>query len=231
MSFESDVQKLEPGAIVELFELDTTAIGGAIYRFHSGINGIGISVYWQGVPYQPFPIDASGFEQTTAGALPTPKLVVANVTGLVGAMCNSMDDMLGATLIRRRTFVRYLDAVNFPGGVNLTADPNVHFPNEIWRINRKVNENKVLVEFELASAMDVQGVMLPRRQVIANICTWKYRSSECSYAGTNKYTILNVTTLDGSQDRCSKSLTGCKLRFGATAQLPFGGFPAAGRMS
>ncbi len=33
-SIYSDVQKLEPGALVDLFELDGTPIGGSLLRFH-----------------------------------------------------------------------------------------------------------------------------------------------------------------------------------------------------
>jgi len=33
-SIYSDVQKLEPGAMVDLFELDGTIVGGSLIRFH-----------------------------------------------------------------------------------------------------------------------------------------------------------------------------------------------------
>jgi len=39
-----DVQTLEPGALVELLELDATVIGGDLLRFH-GYTQVG-SVWW-----------------------------------------------------------------------------------------------------------------------------------------------------------------------------------------
>ena len=39
-----DVQTLEPGALVELLELDATGIGGDLLRFH-GYTQVG-SVWW-----------------------------------------------------------------------------------------------------------------------------------------------------------------------------------------
>lgn len=228
-SVASDVQKLAPGNLVELFTLDATAIGGPVHHFHAGTNGLQQSVVFGGVVYVPWPIEASGFEMTSKGTLPTPMMKVANITGLVSEMCKSLDDIVGAKVTRRRTFAKYLDAINFPGGVNPSADPTAKFPDEIWFIFRKTNETKVFVEFDLSSAMDVQGVKLPRRQVIANCCTWKYRGAECGYTGTN-YFDANDAPTTADQDQCSKRMTACKLRFGAYAELPFGGFPGAGRL-
>ncbi|MDB0543362.1 phage minor tail protein L, partial [Ralstonia solanacearum] len=34
MKITADIQRLEPGALVELFELDATAVGGDMRRFH-----------------------------------------------------------------------------------------------------------------------------------------------------------------------------------------------------
>ena len=49
-----------------------------------------------------------------------------------------------------------------------------------------------MVEFELVSAFDVQGVKLPRRQIIAARCPWKYKDSDqggCDWPADNRYTI------------------------------------------
>src|SRR5260364_95548 len=53
--------------------------------------------------------------------------------------------MSGCRLIRKRTFARFLDAVNFPEG-NPEADPNQHFSDEIWCVDRKAAENAVYLE-------------------------------------------------------------------------------------
>lgn len=225
---ESDVQKLSPGQLVDLFELDATAAGGTILRWHNGVNGLSNDVVWQGNTYARFPVEASGFERSGKGAMPRPRLKVANVSGLIGALARELSDLVGAKITRRRTFSRYLDAVNFAGGVNAQADPNVGFPDEIWFVDRKANENGVFVEFELAAAFDVAGVQLPRRQCIQNVCPWGYRSAECGYAGGPVADRNDTPTADASLDQCGKRLASCKLRFGQYAELPFGGFPGVG---
>ena len=228
MTIASDLQKLAPGALIELFILDATALGGDVTRLHAGTNELRASVVWQGATYAPFPIEASGFELSGRGALPQPKVRVANVTGLITALCMELNDLVGAKFTRKRTLVKYLDAVNFTGGVNPTADATQEFPDEIWYVNRKAEENKVFVEFDLAAAFDVQGVKLPRRQVIANVCSWLYRGPECGYAGGAVADINDVATTVLANDQCGKRLASCKLRFGEFAELPYGGFPGAG---
>lgn len=228
MTIESDIQKLTPGGLIDLFELDATSIGGAVVRFHAGVNGLGNDVVWQGNTYTRFPIEAEGFEWNGKGALPRPKLRVANITGLIGALARELDDLVGAKVTRRRTFVKYLDAVNFAGGVNPTADPNAHFTDEVYFVERKASENPVFLEFELAAAFDVQGVQLPRRQVVQNVCTWRYRGAECGYAGGAVANRNDQATTVLAEDACGKRLASCKLRFGEYGELPYGGFPAVG---
>lgn len=231
MTIQQDIQSLSPGAIVEFFVLDLAVLGGSVYRFHAGTNQLYAPVVWQGNTYSPMPIEASGFEVTGSGSLPRPNLKVANITGILGALVRSLDDLIGAKVTRKRTMSKYLDAVNFSGGVNASADPNQYYPDEVFFINRKVSENKVFIEFELASALDVQGVKLPRRQVIQNLCPWVYRSAECGYAGGAVATINDIATSDITQDACGKSLTSCKLRFGQYSELPTGAYPGAGLLA
>lgn len=47
--------------------------------------------------------------------------------------------------------------------------------------------------------------------------------------GTQFYSETNVPTWTASEDKCSKRLDGCKLRFGSNSNLPFGGFPGVGQ--
>lgn len=225
---ESDVQKLNPGAIVDLFELDCTSLGDAVFYWHNGVNALGADVVWQGNTYTRLPVEARGFERSSKGQIPRPTVKVANVSGLIGALARSLDDLVGAKLTRRRTFVKYLDAVNFSGGVNPTADPAVGFADEVYFVDRKASENGIFVEFELTAAFDVQGVQLPRRQFVQNVCTWQYRSAECGYAGGAVADRNDVATTDINSDACGKRLASCKLRFGTFAELPYGGFPGVG---
>lgn len=224
----SEIQKLEPSAIIELFEMDATAFGGDLLRFHAGTNGLRANVVWQGNTYTAFPIQASGFDMSGNGQLPRPKLQVANVTGAITLLVLTYDDLLGAKITRKRTLAKYLDAVNFPGGTNPTADDAAEFADDVFYIDRKVTETRDMVEFELAAAFDVAGVQLPRRQIIQNVCVWRYRGGECDYTGTNYFDTNDAPVGSAGLDVCGKRMTSCKARFGANNPLPFGSFPAAG---
>lgn len=224
----SEIQKVAPSSIIELFQLDATPFGGEIYYFHAGTNNLMANIVWQGITYNAFPVQITGFEFTGKGQLPRPTMSVANVTSIISTLVMAYDDLLGAKVTRLRTMAKYLDAVNFDGGVNPNADSTAEFPRDIYYIERKVSESKTVVDFELAASFDVQGVKLPRRQIIQNICPWKYRSAECSYAGTAYFDKDDVSVGSLSLDVCGKRLSSCEARYGANNPLPFGAFPAAG---
>ena len=203
------------------------SVSGPLIRFHSGKNEFKNDLIWQGNTYAAFPVEAEGFEVSTKGVLPKPTLRVANIDGSIGSLNRAYKDLVGAKVTRKRTLTKYLDASNFIAG-NPLADPNEAFPDDVFYVNRKVSENRVFVEYELVSVMDVEEVKLPRRQVIQNICTWKYRSPECSYAGTNYFDANDNPVSNLEEDVCSKKLSGCKARFPEPLSLPYGGFPGTG---
>lgn len=230
MSIRADIQSLGTSALIELFVLDTSELpGGSIQRFHAGTNGLLQPITWQEEVYQPLPITAEGFDVTAKGATPRPKMTVANVNGIFSAEVKQFNDFVGCKLTRKRTFAKYLDGVNFPDGENPTADPNQHFPDDIWFVERKMSETRHVIQFELASAFDLQGTKLPGRQIIKNSCPWVYRSTECGWEG-GYYDMNNNPVGDASQDRCAKTLSACKARF-QVYPLRFGGFPGAVRGS
>ena len=103
------------------------------------------------------------------------------------------NDLAGAKLTRIRTLERFLDAESFGtdsfieeedgadaftmenddtfqreelGNPYQDPDSTQRFPDEVYFVDRKVNENKEVVEFELCSALDLAGVRLPKRQCL-----------------------------------------------------------------
>lgn len=226
MNIRGAAQELSPGAVIELYVLDLSRFAAPIVYFHAGTNRLDADVTWQDQVYQRYPVKATGFEWKGSGTLPRPQLAVSNTTGVISAMCRLYSDMVGARVVRKRTLARYLDAVNFPAG-NPTADPNEYFPDDIYFVNQKTREDGEFVELELAVAFDVEGVQLPRRQVIRNSCPWRYRGDGCGYAGGPVADANDNPTNDASADVCGKRLESCKLRFGDAGWLPFGAFPGA----
>lgn len=244
MSLSSDYQKLEPGNLVRLFEVDGSAFDlPDVLRFHAyniphteaEILAAGgdetklpaRSVWWQGQEYKAWPCQITGMETSTTGSSAQPKLTVANLDGSITALCLAYDDMLQAKVSIHDTLAKYLDAKNFTGG-NASADPTQE-KLKVFYIDSKSTETKTQVEFTLSSPMDLQGLMIPTRQ-LHSLCTWcirgKYRSGDgCDYAGTRYFDKFNNPVSDPSLDECSGTLTGCKLRFGEENEVSFGGFP------
>ena len=231
-SVYEDVSVLAPNAIIDLFEMRlSNDLHGSndIYRWHDGCNAnINGNITWNSNTYTRQPIKADGFEYTNTGTLPRPNLTIANLDGTMTTLLllvnntTSGNDLGGAEVRRIRTLKKFLDGES-------TADPHAQWPTEIWYIDRKSAENREVVIFELASKLDLPGIEIPKRQLIGNICQWEYRSSECSYTGSNYWNAEDQSVSTLAEDRCGKRLASCKLRFGNNAELPFGSFPTAGR--
>ena len=219
------VQRLEPGAKVRLFEIDFRPItgGGAgdVNYFH-GYTQVG-NIVWQGQQYQPWPIETEGFE-LTGGQQPTPKVQLGNIDNAIGILCDQLQDMLGAEVTVHDTYGQFLDG-------QPDADPTQEVAN-LWIIERKSRDTGDVIEFELSNPINVDGAMLPGRQILADVCGWiaigGYRGPQCGYTGGPVADINDNLTSDPAADNCSGTLKACKMRFGANKPLPFGGFPAAG---
>tara|TARA_R100001510_G_C7590734_1_gene160532 strand:+ start:159 stop:740 length:582 start_codon:yes stop_codon:yes gene_type:complete len=172
----SDIQKVNPSAIIELFslQLDSNLHGAnTVYRFHAGSNlNANGKIVWAGDEYLRFPIQATGFGYKR-GQLPRPLLSVSNMgTPSMSAILLTVNqtttgnDLTGAVVTRIRTMAKFLDATNFSGSVNPfgTPDPTAEFRREIFVIDRKSTENRSVIEFELAAALDMAGIRSPKRQ-------------------------------------------------------------------
>ena len=88
-----------------------------------------------------------------------------------------------------------------------------------------MKETKNAIEWQLATKIDLEGVQLPKRIIIASTCGWRYRFVECGYTGPPVATSLDVATSDPGADDCSLRVSGCQRRFGQFGLLPFGRFP------
>lgn len=184
---KTQIQKLAPEAMIELFELDTTTLGGELLRFHAGTNEINENIVFNSHTYIKYPVQASGFEFNGQGQFPRPKLLVSNYLSAITILLVQYGDLIGSKLTRIRTMKKFLDATNFESGINSDADPTAEFSRDIYFIDRKSAEDRDVVEFELASACDLEGISLPRRQIVQNVCQWVYRGSECGYTGPPIY--------------------------------------------
>ena len=120
----SDLQKNNPSAIIELFELelDSTLLGSQstmTYRFHEGSNlDLNGKVVWQSNEYLRYPVEASGFA-FQKGQLPRPQITISNALSLISAvmlevnLITAGNDLTGAKVTRIRTLAKFLDVTNF----------------------------------------------------------------------------------------------------------------------
>lgn len=242
----AEIQKLSMDAVVVLFEIDATEVGGEIYRFTPSPfvpdpdAPAPQPVQWRGEMWGPVPMETSGWEVSGKGTLPAPVLKVSNVGLTFSGLAIRYGDFLGCPVIRHRTFARYLDGMP-------DADPEVEFDPDVFQIAQKTGQNKLFVEWKLGPAIDVQGRLLPGRSVLQGYCPLRYRRwdatagefdysrATCPFTGdTNGGAMFDEhgsPVMDPALDRCAKRINiGCKLRF-PTQALPFGGFPGVGRFS
>lgn len=212
---------IAPDALIELFEIDFSIMqetteyfndladlnfgDSSIYRFCAMINGTN-PIYWQGNAYQPMPIEVEGFEKTGDGKLPRPRIKIANPEGIFSLIFKTNRDFANCKVTRKRTFARFLDEDNYLNrntndeGDNHfgTPDPDAHFPDDIFFVNKKVLESKNLIEFELVSALELQDAVVPARTVLSAYCGWKYRCSiGCNYKGLPVETADGVSLISG----------------------------------
>ena len=91
---------------------------------------------------------------------------------------------------------------------NPTADPNAKFPDDVFVIDRMSDETPGQVTYELAPAWDVEGVQLPRRQVVANICPWTYKADPCNWAYSGAVSATFTSGTSSAAAVISATITG-----------------------
>ncbi|MDQ8936654.1 phage minor tail protein L [Acinetobacter rudis] len=259
MGLNSDFQKLYVDGLIRLYELDASALGAGILRFHGHIayedwqriysyagsdmmagdttqmagklfeNGTDKvwmrNIIFNGQTFEPMALEVSGLEMRSDGKASAPTLSMANningIQNAVSAYCLKFGDFAGARLKVITTLAKYLDAANFSTG---NASANINEKREqLWFIEQKTSENAQQVSFELSNPVDFEGLKIPTRQ-ISNYCGWEYRSEECGYIGSAKFTDKDEPTDNPALDRCSYRTSGCDCRDNA---MRFGGFPAS----
>ena len=240
----SERTKLNPSALITLYELDFRILGegknsfelqninfsavpypydgvtsasdtDGVLRFHNlNINLESNSallangrlfnqIIWKGKRYLPFPIQTEGYEASTRGTLPKPKISFSNQYQIptyevffktIKRSIKSIGDIIGLKVLRRRTFLKYLDAINFKsnGGIinndliQIDPDSLAELPTDIYYIERKIRETKNILEYEMSSILDLENIRLPFRGMYSQSCSFEYRGEGCGY-GTQIY--------------------------------------------
>ena len=169
-------------------------------------------------------MEADGYEYKGQGTLPRPTLrfKLPKLGHQLQKLASDNTDFFFARethrirVTRIRTLVRFLDVENWGSIDNLpsgwTPDPGKKWPDEIFYLDRLSRLDQNVIEVELSTLTDLEGVRLPRRICISRLCTWEYREpTTCGYTG--------------SLPTCDKTFSDCRAHFPGQT-LPFGGFPS-----
>jgi len=196
--------------VIELFEIsDIRGDSSSIY-FYGGINNFNEGIIFDGKTYIYLPFSGEDFATRGDGKMNRPKIKIINHLGLFSKYIKNKDDLLRARVHRTRTFVKFLDKENFLNfdedyeywyNLGIDPDPSAIIKKETWLIAQKINENKNYIEYELANALDLDNITLPRRKIINNYCSWKYRGSQCGFTGPPIADSNNVKFENSMVDR------------------------------
>lgn len=176
---------LQPTAIIELFLLyfNTVDDENVFIAFHGG-SIFSKSIRWQGIDYIPVPVESEGFEINANGQMSRPKIRISNKDYFATDLLLNNDDLQFAKIIRKRTFVKYLDDSNFDGGNPwLAADATAEISNDTYVVGQKTAENKNFIELELTSPLDLDNFEINNRLILSRYCSWYYRGNGCNYQG------------------------------------------------
>ena len=83
----------------------------------------------------------------------------------------------------------------------------IEFPEQKFVLDRVATETNLLVSFELANPLDVQGLQIPNRYVIGKYCPWAYKGvatgsvkSGCPWKNNGMRTVTITTNSSGATD-------------------------------
>lgn len=236
--FGNCLQSLYPGEIVTLVEVDGTRFGAQVYRFHNEniqytpeelmkARETGVlppkDIIFQGEVYGARPFGITGINFTSNGKADKPQLTLSNLDSRVSALIRAYNGMMQAKVtiwITAREFMTESGAIK-----------DGAYRKLVYFIERPNYCNKTVARFDLTSPYDMDGVMIPAR-ITQSVCFWAqrgwYKSGKgCSYRGTAMFDKDNNPVSDPSLDACAGTVTACKLRFGPTNDLDFGGCAVA----
>ena len=181
----SSLLDIQPTAVLEFYRVypDTLAKPSLFIPIHNG-SAFENNIVWQGIQYIPMPIEGEGFEINGNGQFSRPKLRIANKDYLITNLLQNNYDFKNAKIIRSRTFLKYLDDENFDGGNPFgSQDFTAEISNDTYLVSQKTIENKLYVELELTSPLDLENFEVNSRLILAKYCYWQYRGHGCNYIG------------------------------------------------
>lgn len=222
-------EKLEQSAKIRLVEVDLTSLGGTIYRFHGGMNEKFETVKWQGFDYEPFPTKIDGVQRKAKGASNRPTLALSNVTGIVTGMFQQYQELVGARIVVRDVYAKFLDPENFASGENPNYDPMQEYVS-LYEIQKPASIDRQFASFELSMPIEADKAVIPPNIITTNTCQWIYRGEGCRYSGNKYFNRKDEPVTSMGEDVCGKRENSCKIRFGDDVSIPIRIFPSCDKV-
>lgn len=230
---QQEAQSLSPSALISLFTLDASNVGSSVFTFCSHKEPDGTSVRFGGVEYPYIALKYDGFEWSSDGAMPRPKISAEALNSSFFSLVVLTNGIQGALIRRDRTLARFLDG--HPDG-----GKGIKFPSDLYIVDRVTQLTKSVVTLELLTPLDLPREKVPARIALRDVCPfiyrrrvkgqWQYDQSSCAcpYTGTACFD-KHGKPCDEEHDECGRTVSDCAKRFGGCRALPFGGFPGLAR--
>ena len=148
----ADTRQLEVNGVIELYEI---TYGAQTVRICNDESDTGY-VSWGGNTYTCIPVLLQGFELSGSGKLPNPTISVSNVSKIVRLVFGS-SDLIGATIKRITTLVKYLDNGSTPSSTAINM--------QIFYIDQLASEDSQQITYNLETPYSALGIKLPLQQV------------------------------------------------------------------
>ena len=146
------------------------------------------------ITYLSMNINHDRINQNTDGKVDTVKVTLSNISREIQALAETYD-VRGKKVDIKLVFANEL------------TDASCHVTESFYIDFYSANESNFI--FSCSSKMDLMDINLPGRRFGRTYCSWKFKSLECGYSGT--------------ETKCSKTLDSCH---GLGNRARFGGFPS-----
>ncbi|MBM3210608.1 DUF2163 domain-containing protein [Candidatus Poribacteria bacterium] len=197
---------ITPDSGKNLFKELNKQVNQPIYLYkvfdYDGIGGDLLFAEWDtdivfdSVTYPKFPVTHDSISENNQGQIDAVKVRLSNVSRLIQSYLEEFDFRAKKVMIR----LVFKDRLAYP-------DEKLDF----YYFIDTYSASQDVVEFILLPKTDILSVTLPTRNYSRNYCGWKFKSTECGYAGA-------ITTCNKTKQKC-KELDNFQ-RFGGFPSIP-----------
>lgn len=186
---EKNKRSNQPVYLYTIYDYDNLGLGHNLYLAEWDAD-----MTFDGQLYTAFPITHEFIGENASGQIDVLRVTVANVS---------------------RVFQAYLEAYNIQGK---KVDVTLVFADQLADTSAKITDTFYIdtivagqeaVSFDLSTKLDVIDYSVPGRTYSRNYCHWKFKGTECAYAG--------------AETECNRTLDRCRTLANSTR---FGGFPS-----